>query len=142
LNAGLDADVALPIGDGGFRLVPAAGVLYSTTRNAGTFDQVSYQAAVVRLLGGRSWQFGDLLGGALVEPYRIQGTNPHAGVLVGAEALARITFPIAPHARLVVSGRVDAYANRVRLVFVDNGAYATPRLAVVAGAGAAWDWGP
>jgi hypothetical protein len=142
LNAGADADVAVPIGPEGFRLVPAAGVLFSTTRNAGTFDQVSYQAVVARLLAGRSWQYGDVLGGALVEPYRIQGTDPHASVLVGAEALARITYPIAPRVRLVVSGRFDAFANRVRTVFVDNGAYATPRLAVVAGAGAAWDWGP
>lgn len=140
--ATVDADVALPLGWRGVRLVPSAGVVYSPTRNAGTFDEVSFSAAVVRLLGGRSWRLCDLFAGPLVEPYGIGGANPHSGVLVGAEALARLSLPLSPRARLVVAARADAYANRVRVLFVDDGAYATPRLALALGAGLAWDWSP
>jgi hypothetical protein len=140
--ATLDADVALRLGSRGLRLVPSVGLVYSPTRNAGTFDEVSFSAAVARLLGGRSWRLVDVFAGPLVEPYSIAGANPHAGVLFGAEALARVNVPVSPHARLVIGARADAYANRVRVLFVDGGGYATPRLALALGAGVAWDWLP
>ena len=138
----VDADAALVVGPSWFRLVPSAGLVYQPTRNAGTFDEVTYSAAVVRLLAGRSWRLCDLLGGAFVEPYSVGGANPHRGVLAGAEALARVGFPLSPRARLLVAARVDAYANRVRVLYVDDGGYATPRLGLALGAGLAWDWQP
>jgi len=140
--ATVDADVALRLGSHGLRLVPSVGLVYSPTRNAGTFDEASFSAVVARLLGGRSWRLADVLAGPLVSPYSIAGANPHAGVLFGAEALVRVNVPMSAHARLVVGARADAYANRVRVLFVDGGGYATPRLALALGGGVAWDWAP
>jgi hypothetical protein len=140
--ATVDADVALRLGSHGLRLVPSVGLVYSPTRNAGTFDEASFSAVVARLLGGRSWRLADVLAGPLVSPYTIAGANPHAGVLFGAEALVRVNVPVSAHARLVVGARADAYANRVRVLFVDGGGYATPRLALALGGGVAWDWAP
>ena len=53
-----------------------------------------------------------------------------------------MNVPVSPHARLVIGARADAYANRVRVLFVDGGGYATPRLALALAAGVAWDWLP
>jgi hypothetical protein len=142
LAATVDVDVALPLGSRGLRLVPSAGVVYTPTRGAGTFDEVSFSAAVARLLAGETWRLLDLYAGPLLEGYSIAGANPHTGALFGAEVLARVTVPLAPRARLVVDARADAYANRVRVLFVDGGAYATPRLALALGAGFAWEWAP
>jgi hypothetical protein len=93
------------------------------------------------LLGGWSWlDTFDFFGGPFVEPYSIAGANPHAGVLFGAEGLARLDMPIGRRARMVVGARADVYANRVRVLFVDGGAYATPRLALGLGWGLGWEW--
>ena len=136
----VDADLSLPLGWHALRLVPSAGILYEPTRNAGTFD-AALSAAVARLLGGWSYlETFDFLGGPFVEPYSIDGANPHAGVLFGAEALARLNMPIGSRARMVVGARADVYANRVPVLFVDGGAFATPRLALGFGWGLAWEW--
>jgi hypothetical protein len=137
----VDADLSLPLDWHALRLVPSAGILYGPTRNPGSFDAASFSAAVARLLGGWSYQEAfDFLGGSFVEPYSIAGANPHTGVLFGAEALVRLNMPIGSRARMVFGARADVYANRVRVLFVDGGAYATPRLALGLALGLAWEW--
>ena len=136
----LDVDLAVPLGRSGLRLAPSAGLVYMPTRNAGTWGEVSFASAAARLLAGGSFGVVDLFGGPFVAPYRVTGATQHAGVLFGAEALARIAVPLSRRTRLVFATRVHAYGNRVRLVWADGGAYATPRLELTIGVGLAWDW--
>jgi hypothetical protein len=49
-------------------------------------------------------------------------------------------LPVGQRVRLVSAARADAYANRVRVHFVDDGAFATPRLALGLDMGVAWEW--
>jgi hypothetical protein len=110
------------------------------TRNAGTWGEVSFASASARVLAGGSFAVVDLFGGPFVAPYSVRGATEHAGVLFGAEALARITVPLSRRTRLVLATRVHAYGNRVRVVWADGGAYATPRLELTISVGLAWDW--
>jgi hypothetical protein len=139
LAATLDADVTVPM-VGRLRLAPSAGLVYSPTRNPGSWNEVSFSSAVARLLGGGSVGVLDLYGGPLVARYNIDGANPHSGVLFGAEVLARVAAPLSLRTRLVVATRGHAYANRVRVVWSDGHGYATPRLELTIGVGLAWDW--
>jgi len=136
----LDADLAVPVGLSGLRLAPSAGLVYMPTRNAGTWGEVSFASAAARLLAGGSWGVVDLFGGPFVAGYTIRGATQDAGVLFGAEALARIAIPLSRRTRLVFATRVHAYGNRVRVLWADGGAYATPRLELTIGVGLAWDW--
>jgi hypothetical protein len=130
----------MPLGPGRLRLSPSAGLVLMPTRDAGTFHEVSYSGAIVRLLGGGGWGPVDLFAGPFVAPYSVKGASQHAGVLFGAEALARVAAPLSRRTRLVVATRVHAYGNRVRVQWADGGAYATPRLELTIGVGLAWDW--
>jgi hypothetical protein len=136
----IDADLAMPIGRSGLRLAPSAGLVYMPTRNAGTWGEVSFASAAARLLAGGSWGVVDVFGGPFVAGYSVQGATDHAGILFGAEALARIAVPLSRRTRLVFATRVHAYGNRVRVLFADGGAYSTPRLELTIGVGLAWDW--
>jgi hypothetical protein len=136
----LDVDLALQVGRSGLRLAPSAGLVYMPTRNAGTWGEVSFASAAARLLAGGSWGVVDLFGGPFVAPYSVRGATQHAGVLFGAEALARIAVPLSRRTRLVFATRLHAYGNRVRVVWADGGAYATPRLELTISVGLAWDW--
>ena len=136
----VDADLALPVGRSGLRLAPSAGLVYMPTRNAGTWGEVSFASASARLLAGGSFGVVDLFGGPFVAGYSVGGATEHAGVLFGAEALARVAMPLSRRTRLVFATRAHAYGNRVRVLFADGGAYSTPRLELTIGVGLAWDW--
>ncbi len=136
----LDADVALPILRGRFRLAPSVGLVLMPTRNPGTFDEVSFYAAVGRLLGGASVGPIDIFAGPFVSPYTIGGATPHEGWLFGSEAMARVAAPLSTRLSLVVAARVDGYANRVRVHWADGRAYATPRVGIAIDVGLAWSW--
>ena len=110
------------------------------TRNAGTWGEVSFASASARVLAGGSFGVVDLFGGPFVAGYSVGGATQHAGVLFGAEALARVAMPLSRRTRLVFATRVHAYGNRVRVLWADGGAYATPRLELTIGVGLAWDW--
>ena len=120
--------------------MPSAGLVYMPTRNPGTWNQVSYTGAMARLLAGGGTGPVDLFAGPFVAPYKIEGATAHAGVLFGAEALARLTAPLSRRLRLVVATRLHAYGNRVRVVWADGAGYATPRFELTIGVGLAWDW--
>jgi hypothetical protein len=135
----VDADVVLSL-SGGVRLMPSAGLVYMPTRNSGSWHQVSYSAAMVRVLAGTNRDPLDLYAGPFVAPYKIEGATADAGVLFGAEALARLTAPLSRRLRLVVAARAHAYGNRVRVIWPDGGAYSTPRFELTIGVGLAWDW--
>ena len=136
----LDVDLAVPVGRGGLRLAPSAGLVYMPTRNAGTWGEVSFASASARVLAGGSWGVVDLFGGPFLAPHTIRGATQNTGVLFGAEALARVAIPLSQRTRLVFATRVHAYGNRVRVLFADGGAYATPRVELTIGVGLAWDW--
>ena len=137
----IDADVAVSIGRNGWRLAPSAGFVFMPTRNAGTWSQVSYSAAVARLLGGTSWGALEFFGGPFAARYSIEGATAHAGFLFGAEAMARLAAPLSRRTRLVVATRANVYGNRVRVFWPDDGTgYATPRFELTIGLGLAWDW--
>jgi hypothetical protein len=136
----LDADVALPILRGRFRLVPSVGLVLMPTRNPGTFDEVSFYAAVGRLLGGASVGPIDIFAGPFVSAYTIGGATPHEGWLFGGEAMARVAAPLSTRLSLVAAARVDGYANRVRVHWADGRAYATPRVGIAIDVGLAWSW--
>lgn len=139
LAATVDADLTVPL-VGRLRLAPSAGLVYTPTRNPGSWNEVSFSSAVARLLGGGSLGVLDLYGGPFVARYSIDGANPHDGVLFGAEVLARVAAPLSRRTRLVVATRGHAYGNRVRVVWADGHGYATPRLELTIGVGLAWDW--
>ena len=137
----VDADVAVPFGPNGWRLAPSAGFVFMPTRNAGTWSQVSYSAAVARLLGGTSWGALEFFGGPFAARYSIEGGTAHAGFLFGAEAMARLAVPLSRRTRLVLATRANIYGNRVRVFWPDDGTgYATPRFELTIGVGLAWDW--
>jgi hypothetical protein len=133
-------DVDLTLLTGRLRLAPSVGLVLMPTRNAGTFDEVSFYAAVVRLLGGASVGPLDVLAGPFVSPYTIGGATPHNGWLFGGEAMARVAAPLATRLSLVTAARVDGYANRVRVHWADGRAYATPRVGIAIDVGLAWSW--
>src|SRR5581483_12197234 len=108
--------------------------------NAGTLDEVSFWALILRLLGGASFGPVDVLAGPFVSPYSIGGATPHSGWLFGGEAMARVSAPLGPRLRLVTAVRADGYANRVRVHWADQRAYATPRLGIAIDVGLAWEW--
>lgn len=136
----LNVDLVVPIARGRWRWSPGAALVAMPTRNAATFDEVSFVAGVARLLAGRAWGPAEVLAGPFLTGYSVGGATSHAGVLFGAEALARVAAPLSARLRLVVEGRADAYGNRVRVHWIDGNAYATPRLGLVGGLGLAWDW--
>jgi hypothetical protein len=136
----VDADLAISVESSRWRLAPSVGLVYSPTRNAGTWGEVSYASAAARVLAGRSFGVVDLFGGPFVAGYSIGGATQHAGVLFGAEALARVAIPLSQRTRLIFATRAHAYGNRVRVLFADGGAYSTPRLELTIGVGLAWDW--
>jgi hypothetical protein len=136
----LDIDLLVPLGHGRLRLVPSAGLALMPTRHAGTVDEVSFDAVAARGLVGASFGPVDVLSGPVFSAYSIGGATPHAGVLLGAEAMARVTAPLSNRLRLLVAARVDGFANRVRVSFADATAYATPRVGIGIGVGLAWEW--
>jgi hypothetical protein len=144
LAGALDADLALSVWREGFRLMPSAGLVYMPTRYSGTWREVSFSAAVARVLAGGSVGPVDLMGGPFVSRYSIDGATAHAGFLFGAEALARLAAPLSRHTRLIVAMRVNVYGNRVRVLWPDGAGdaagYATPRVELTIGVGLAWDW--
>jgi hypothetical protein len=136
----IDAEVVLPYGPAWARVAPSAGLVLMPTRNGGTFDEVGFRSAVGRLLAGGGFGPLELLGGPFAAAYSITGATAHAGVLFGGEALARFTLPLSRRLSLVAALRVDVYANRVRVRWVDGGGYATPRVGAALGVGLAWEW--
>jgi hypothetical protein len=138
--ATLDADVVVPLGDGGLLLAPSAGLVLMPVRHSGTLDELSYVGGVARLLAGFRFGLLDVAVGPFVAPYSIGGATAHAGVLFGAEALARLALPLSPRARLIVATRLHAYGNRVRVWWLDGQSYTTPARELTVGAGLAWDW--
>ncbi len=136
----LDADVVVPIGRGRLRIAPSVGLVVTPTRNAGTFDEVSFAGAALRLLGGVAIGPVELLAGPFLSPYSIGGATPHDGLLFGGEAMARVAAPLAARLWLVAAMRADGYANRVRANWADGRAYATPRLGLAVDVGLAWSW--
>ncbi len=140
LTGTLDVDLVVPLGRGRLRLAPSAGLTVMPTRDAGTIYEVSFVSVAARVLGGASFGPVDVLGGPVVSPYSIGGAIPHAGVLFGAEAMARLTAPLSNQLRLVVATRLDAFADRVRIHWADGQVYATPRVGIGVGVGLAWDW--
>jgi hypothetical protein len=136
----LDVDLVLSPGSGPLRLAPSAGLTFMPTRSGGTTDEVSFVGFVARALGGARIGPIDVLAGPVVSAYSIGGAMQHAGVLFGAEVTALLTTPLSERWRLVVAGRVDAFADRVRVVFADSLGYATPRVAISLGLGVAWNW--
>ena len=138
--ATLDSDLVIPQRDGRWRLSPSVGLKYTPTRDAGTFDEVSFMSVVARLLGGAAWGPVDLFAGPFVSSYTIGGATTHRGFLFGGEAMARVAAPLTRSLRLAVEGRLDGYANRVRALWLGGGAYATPRVGIGLGLGLAWDW--
>jgi hypothetical protein len=135
-----DADLILPIQYGGVRLAPSAGFVFMPTRNAGNWHEVSYKAGTARLLGGTSLGPVDLFGGPIATGYSIGGINPHAGIVFGAEALARVSVPLSRNARLALAARANYYVDRVRVLFADGTGYATPRFELSLGLGLSWEW--
>jgi hypothetical protein len=142
LAATIDVDVVLPYGPAWARVAPSAGLALTPKRNSGTFDEVAFRSAVARLLAGAGWGPLELLAGPFAAAYSITGATEHAGVLFGGEAMARAALPLSRRLSLVAAARVDVYANRVRVRWVDGGGYATPRLGAAIGAGFAWEWAP
>lgn len=140
LAGALNVDLVIPIARSRWRWSPSAGLMMMPTRNTGSLDEVSFVGGVGRLLGGRAWGPAEVLLGPFVSAYSVGGATPHAGVLYGGEAVARLAAPLSSRLRLVVDGRADAYVNRVRVHWADGNAYATPRLGLSIGAGLAWDW--
>lgn len=136
----LDADLVMPIGRSRLRIAPSVGLVITPTRNPGTFDEVSFVGAALRLLGGAAIGPVDLLAGPLLSPYSIGGATPHDGLLFGGEAMARVAAPLAARLWLVAATRADGYANRVRVHWADGRAYATPRLSIAIDVGLAWNW--
>ena len=110
------------------------------TRNAGTFDEVSFLGASIRLLGGAALGPVDLLAGPVLSPYTIGGATPHDGLLFGGEAMARVAAPLATRLWLVAATRVDGFAERVR-VTGPTAAPTPPRASSLAvDVGLAWSW--
>jgi hypothetical protein len=138
--ATLDTAVVIPHGDSRWRLSPSMGLSFMPMHNAGTLNEVSFVSAVARLLGGVAWGPIDLLAGPFVSAYAIGGATAHDGFLVGGEALGRVAAPLSRTLRLAVEARLDGYANRVRVRWLGEGGYATPRVGVGIGVGVAWDW--
>jgi hypothetical protein len=136
----LDADFLLPLGQGRLRLAPSIGLVEMPTRNAFTYDQVSYRAGVARLLAGASWGPADLLGGPFVSSYAVNGATHADGVLFGGEVMARVAVPLWRGLRGVAAARGDVYGDRVRVHWVDGNSYATPRVGFSLGLGLAWAW--
>ncbi len=138
--AALDADLVIPLGDGGWKLSPSLGLRFMPTRNADTFHEVSFVSAVARLLcGGARGPIG-LFAGPFVSAYAIGGATAHSGFLFGAEAMARVAAPLSRSMRLAVETRLDGYVNRLQADWLAGGGYATPRVGVGIGIGLAWDW--
>jgi hypothetical protein len=138
----LDADLVMAIGSGRLRLAPSAGLTVMPPRNGGTVDEVSFVGVSVRALVGASFGPVDVLGGPVVSPYSIGGAVSHLGVLVGGEAMTRLTVALWDQVRFVADVRVDAFADRARVHFIGGQLYATPRVGIAAGVGLAWDWTP
>jgi hypothetical protein len=134
-----DVDLVVALGRR-LRLAPSAGLTVMPTRAAGTVDEVSFVGVEARALVGASLGPVDLLAGPVVSRYSIGGATPHDGVLFGAEALARLVAPLSNRLRLIVATRLDAFADRARVHWVDGGTYATPRVGIGVGVGLAWDW--
>jgi hypothetical protein len=135
----VDIDLVVSLGRR-LRLAPSAGLTITPTRDVGTFDEVSFVGAEARALGGAGVGPVDVLAGPVVSRYSIGGATPHAGVLFGVEAMARLAAPLSNRLRLVVATRLDAFADRARVHWVDGGTYATPRVGIGVGVGLAWDW--
>ncbi|HEY7376664.1 MAG TPA: hypothetical protein VIF57_31180 [Polyangia bacterium] len=136
----LDADVVVPLGDSGLLLAPSAGLVLMPTRHGGTVEELWYVGGLGRLLAGVRLGLVDLAGGPFLAPYNIGGATAHTGVLFGGEALARLALPLSPRARLIVTTRLHAYSNRVRVWWLDGRSYTTPARELTIGAGLAWDW--
>jgi hypothetical protein len=138
----VDGDVALAIGPDWARVVPSVGLTVMPDHDAGAFSKVSLRSAAFRLLAGGGWGPLELVAGPVIAPYNIAGTTSHSGVLFGAEAVARLAVPLSGRLRFVAATRVDAYANRVRVEYIDGAGFATPRVGVSLGLGLGWDWAP
>jgi hypothetical protein len=136
----LDADLVVPIGRGRLRIAPSVGLVITPTRNAGTFDEISFAGAALRMLGGVAIGPIEVLAGPLLSPYSIGGATPHDGLLLGGEAVARVAAPLAERLWLVAATRADGYATRVRVNWADGRAYGTPRLGLAVDVGLAWSW--
>jgi len=136
----LDIDVAFPVRRSRLRIGPSVGMTIMPTRNAGTFDEVSFIGAAFRLLGGAAVGPAELLAGPILSPYSIGGATPHDGLLLGGVVMARVTAPLAHRLWLVAAARADGYANRVRVHWADARAYATPRVGIAVDVGFAWSW--
>lgn len=136
----LDVELVMPLGRGRLRIAPSIGLAITPTRNAGTFDEVSFVGGAFRLLGGGAIGPVDLLAGPLLSPYSIGGATPHDGLLLGGEAMARVAAPLAARVWLVTAVRADGYANRVRVHWADGRTYATPRVGIAVDVGVAWSW--
>ena len=135
----VDADVILAFESRGMRLAPSAGLIRRTTRLTATWYEVSYSAAMARLLGGTNsvpWNF------SAARSLRLQhrGATADAGFLFGAEAMARLAAPLSPRSRLVVATR----ANLTPIACACSGPrrHGLRDAAVRAdlGLGLAWDW--
>jgi hypothetical protein len=138
----LDVDLVMPWGSGLLRFAPSAGLTVMPTHSGGTIDQVSFVGVPLRALVGPRLGLLDVLGGPVVSPYRIGGALPHAGVLLGGEAMARLAVPLWDRLLVIADARVDAFADRARVMFAGGQTYATPRVGLSAGVGLAWDWTP
>jgi hypothetical protein len=140
--ATVNIDLVMPWGPGRLLFAPSAGLTVIPTHNSDTIDQVSYLGVAGRALVGPRLGLLDVLGGPVLSGYRIGGVLPHAGVLFGGEAMARLAIPLWDQLRLVADARVDAFANRVQVIFAGGQTFATPRVGLGAGVGLAWDWTP
>jgi len=140
----IDADVALPspLGPEWLQLMPSAGWVYTPTHNAGSFREVSFSQAIVRVLGGADVGPLNFAAGPFLARYNLDGVADQEGFLFGAEALARWGTQLFSQTRLVVTARAHAYGNRLRVAYADGGSYATPRLEATIGVGVAWDSRP
>src|SRR5581483_12192453 len=76
-----DVDVVVRRPRSRLQLAPSVGLVDMPKRNAGTLDEVSFWALILRLLGGASFGPVDVLAGPFVSPSRIGGATPHAGWL-------------------------------------------------------------
>jgi hypothetical protein len=136
----LDVDLALDLPWEGPRLYPSIGLTIMPTRNQGQAEEASFRAIAARALAGGRLGPVDVAAGLVVSPYSIGGAVLHSGVLVGGETMGQLMFSLSHHLRLCTGLRVDVFADRVRALFADGRAYATPRIQIGLGVGLAWDW--
>jgi hypothetical protein len=137
----LNADLVVAPRHGRFKVAPSLGLTMMPTRNAGLWDEVSFQELAARMLAGFSQGPVDVLAGPTVAGYAIGGATTHSGFLFGGQLMARLAAPLSRRMRLAVDARADLWANRVRVHWADGGgSYATPRVGIGVDVGLAWDW--